>query len=899
MIQSSRIVLFLAFLLALCQFGPAATTQPASFPPDWTAPPDGPIPIVKHFPDGWIDSLTQTGTPKVYTKSNSHNFDYIGMPVGGIGCGELYLGGDGKLWRWDIFNAEFPDQIFYENGSEYEHPPLEGDAVPPINGLRQGFAIQVGDDAPHTLDRNGFADIQFAGHYPVAEINYRDPAVPIEAHLQAFSPFIPLDVARSTFPATILRYTFHNTAAKPAHCRFGGWMENANAWKTRTVAPGSLVNQAIAVGSHPALLLSATPGTAYRKMSDVGTQCLLLLPDDPATVVSVRPGSSADPSVALAEASAASDGNSATVPFAIAARNGGPIGSVRAAFDLAPGQSRTLTCLLAWHNPNNTNMPVSTDRRRANAKQFKDAADVAATVAAQLDSLVRDTLLWRDTWNDSTLPAWFLDRTFANASTLASATFFQFADGRFYGNEGIYSCQGTCTHVYSYAQAIAYLFPTIERDIRHRVDLTLALNPQTGVILSRGEGAGEFAVDGQCGTILRCYREHLLCPNDDFLKSNWPQIKKAFDPLFALDPHKEGLLDGPQHNTLDANWYGHISWISGLYVAALRAGEAMANICGDPAFAAECHQRAQAGSKALPDHCFHHGYFTAEVDPAHLDTTNSGLGCEIDQVFGQCWASQLDLPRVFDRDQTLSALRALWRNNFTTDVGPYRQASRRGRNYALAGEAGLIMATFPHDDWTFAQASGNGKGAFPGYFNECMSGFEYQVAAHMIREGLTLQGLSIARAIDDRYDGAKRNPWNEVECGSHYARAMASYGVFLAACGYHADAPARSLEFSPALTPENFRAPFTTATGWGTYSQQSTPTSLTATIELKFGSLDLSTLKLHLLTPPTTATATLSTKSPATEPTDTHLTQNTDSTTLTFPQPIHLTSGNSLQLVLK
>ena len=82
------------------------------------------------------------------------------------------------------------------------------------------------------------------------------------------------------------------------------------------------------------------------------------------------------------------------------------------------------------------------------------------------------------------------------------------------------------------------------------------------------------------------------------------------------------------------------------------------------------------------------------------------------------------------------------------------------------------------------------------------------------------EGLAITRAIHDRYHASRRNPWNEVECGDHYARAMASYGVFLAACGYEYHGPKGHLAFAPRLTPEDFRAAFTTAEGWGTFSQK-------------------------------------------------------------------------------
>ena len=108
------------------------------------------------------------------------------------------------------------------------------------------------------------------------------------------------------------------------------------------------------------------------------------------------------------------------------------------------------------------------------------------------------------------------------------------------------------------------------------------------------------------------------------------------------------------------------------------------------------------------------------------------------------------------------------------------------------------------------------------------------------------EGLAIARAIHDRYHASRRNPWNEVECGDHYARSMASYGVFLAACGYEYHGPQGHLAFAPRLTPENFRAPVTTAEGWGTFSQKADGGKMKAEVALKWGKLRLKSLALTL-----------------------------------------------------
>ncbi len=258
-------------------------------------------------------------------------------------------------------------------------------------------------------------------------------------------------------------------------------------------------------------------------------------------------------------------------------------------------------------------------------------------------------------------------------------------------------------------------------------------------------------------------------------------------------------------------------------------------------------------------------YFVNKPDPNHSEAINSGSGCEIDQVLGQSWAWQVGLGRVLPEQETLSALRSLWRYNFTPDVGPYREANKPGRWYAMPGEAGLLMCTFPRADWDYDKAKGTGPGWAAGYFNECMNGFEYQVAGHMIWEGLLLEGLAVARAVHDRYHASRRNPWNEIECGDHYARSMASYGVFLAACGFEYHGPKGHIGFAPRLTPENFKAAFTSAEGWGTFWQRIENGRQKDEIALKRGALRLRTLALAPAGPVSTVTVTIAGREAACE----------------------------------
>jgi len=122
-----------------------------------------------------------------------------------------------------------------------------------------------------------------------------------------------------------------------------------------------------------------------------------------------------------------------------------------------------------------------------------------------------------------------------------------------------------------------------------------------------------------------------------------------------------------------------------------------------------------------------------------------------------------------------------------------------------------------------------------------MSGFEHQVAAHMMAEGMIAESLVLTRVINDRYHGAKRNPFNEIECSDHYARAMASYGTFLNTCGYEYHGPKKYLAFSPKFLPERFKAAYTTAEGWGSYEQIQGVDGLKSQLSVAHGKLQLLT----------------------------------------------------------
>jgi hypothetical protein len=596
------------------------------------------------------------------------------------------------------------------------------------------------------------------------------------------------------------------------------------------------------------ILQSDQPGESIplADQPDYGTLALSLLGDAAGTLAS--------PNIPLdgAPAHIFSPETSVTNDVAAAAPGRRLAGAVGRAWKLEPGETARAIFVLAWHFPTAPRgrfdrLVDAANLRRWYATQFDSAEAVVRYVCENVARLTGETRLWNRTWYDSTLPHWLLDRALQPLCCIATATCYRFSNGRFYGYEGTYCCDGTCTHVWHYAQALARIFPELERSTRVGVDYGLAFHADTGAIDYRGEYGRQVAVDGQAGTILRMYREHQMSADGRLLERLWPRIKRSIEHLLTRDVEEDGILDGEQYNTLDASWFGEIAWLSSLYLAALRAGAAMASEVGDEPFARRCTTVADRGAKAMVDRLYNGEYFIHRIDPRHAEAVNTNDGCHIDQVLGQAWAHQVGLPRVLPPAETRSALQSLWKYNFTPDVGPYRRlhaAIPGGRWYAMPGEGGLLMCTWPKGG--AEQARGNGKSPFIGYFNECMTGFEYQVVAHLVWERLVREGLAVTRTIHDRYHAARRNPWNEVECSDHYARAMASYGVFLAICGYEHHGPRGHLGFAPRIAPDDFRAPFTAAEGWGTFAQSRREGVQEAQITIVSGKLRLHTLALEV-----------------------------------------------------
>ncbi|MBM3212545.1 hypothetical protein FJZ33_10005, partial [Candidatus Poribacteria bacterium] len=531
------------------------------------------------------------------------------------------------------------------------------------------------------------------------------------------------------------------------------------------------------------------------------------------------------------------------------------VGSIGLKVSLNPGESLTLPVMITWYIPNfEKYWGAKAIWKNYYASLWQDAFDVAEYIGGDLGRLENDTRLFKDSLFQSTLPASVLDAVSSQISILKTTTCLRMPEGTFYGfegcNPGSGCCEGTCTHVWNYAQAMPFLFPVLERSIRD-VDYTYNLNDDGHMTFrmplplgTMASGSFHAAGDGQMGGILKVYREWLICGDDEWLRKIWPKVKMALEYAWKKwDADKDGVMEGVQHNTYDIEFHGPNTMMGSFYLGALRAAEEMARYLGEEDKAKEYRAVYESGKAWMDKNLFNGEWYFQEVRPGgekvdipieNWPNYQYGEGCLSDQLIGQWYARILDLGDLFDPDHIKKAMESIFKYNWKPDMSEH---SNPQRIYALNDEAGLLLCSWPL----------GGRPPLPFvYSDEVWCGIEYQVAAHLIYEGFIKEGLSIVKGVRDRHDGTRRNPWNEFECGNHYARSMASYSVMLALSGFHYSAPSKRISFAPCIHEKDFACFFSVDSGWGMYRQQIKDISK-AYIQVLKGSLTLKEISLSFV----------------------------------------------------
>jgi non-lysosomal glucosylceramidase len=783
----------------------------------------------------------------------------VAFPLGGIGTGTVSLGGRGNLRDWEIFNrpgkgVNLPFTFFalyFEQNGKKSVRVLEGPLQPPFT---TGFGFRR-EDVP------GFPRMEkarFKGEYPFAEVELSDSQIPLAVTLEAFNPFIPLNPEDSGIPAVVLRYKVKNLGSAPARVTVAGSVlnpigydgegqiadlgndkfgQNTNELRRTPTLRGLAMSSRKVKPEAPAFgtISLATPWNDITYLTHwvrgEWWDDLQIFWDDFAADGRLKD---------LDEVSPSPDKRS-------------DVGTLGLAATIGPGEEVTLPFILSWHFPNFLNYFDVVREQRGRifknhyASTFKDAWDAAEYLQANLERLEKESRAFHDAFFSSTLPPYVLDAVSSQAATIRTTTCFRFGDGNFFAFEGCGDqsgcCPLNCAHVWNYAQSLAFLFPSLERSMRE-TDFLNNVKPD-GAMMFRTSlplGSGVYwnfraAADGQMGRIISLYRDWKISGDTEWLKKLWPQAKKAMAYAWtAWDTDKDGLMEGEQHNTYDIEFVGPNSMIGGFYIGALKAALEMAVALTDWPAARTYRVILDKALQNYDATLWNGEYYVQKYDKVMEKKYQYGEGCLSDQLLGQWLGMVSGVGRFLPQDRVRSALGAIYKYNFMPD---FRNFSNAQRTYALGDEKGLILCSWPK--------GGRPPLPFP-YSDEVWTGIEYQVASHMIYEGLVKEGLTIVKGARDRYDGRRRNPWNEVECGHHYARAMSSWGLLLALGGYSYSGTDLKMGFDPKISRDDFRTVWTAGSGWGTYAQKVLD-GKTATLKIEVASGDLSLREFFFTAP--------------------------------------------------
>ena len=772
----------------------------------------------------------------------------ISFPIGGIGAGSIGLGGRGQLRDWEIFNR--PDK---GNSPNYAFPAIwvEAAGQKPIARVLEA-RIQTpyeGADGLGSRNAPGLSRLEgatFTGEFPLARIDFHDPALPVEVSLEAGTPFIPLDADESGLPVAVLRYRVRNRVASSATVSIAFSIENPVGGNDSKTRENTAVNKPTIQG-----LLMKNPGLDAADPLQ-GTFALAALSNAPVRVTMLRgwPAGRWWNSPLLFWDDFSSDGE-----LGPEAEKAGPVGALCLKREIAAGAEAEYTFLLAWHFPNRTPERCGWDSPKGHEKdiignwyctRFPDAWAAAEYAAANLSALQQRTRRFAGAVRETTLPDVVKEAATANLSTLVSTTCFRTADGEFHGFEGANDhqgcCFGNCTHVWNYETATAHLFPAFSRSLR-RAAFGYSMDERGGMFfrqyLPDGFQRLSFAAaDGQMGQIIKVYIDWQLSGDAAFLNEFWPKAKRAIEFAWipgGWDANRDGVMEGVQHNTYDIEFYGPNPLCGIYYLGALRAGEEMARAIGDTASAAEYRRLFENGSQWIDANLFNGDYYIQKIrgwkaseiapglrssmgadDPEHPQY-QMGDGCLADQLLGQYLADVAGLGPLLKPANIRKALESVYRYNYKAHVYDHDCVAR---TYVLNDESALLVCDY-------------GKGERPlipfPYYSEAWTGLEYVAATLLFTHGLAGCGYECATAVRARYDGVRRNPWDEPECGHHYARAMSSWSLMLALSGFRYRGSDRLVSAVPRAKLPWFRSFWSSGTGWGTFSLDEKRFSLSVT----------------------------------------------------------------------
>ena len=748
----------------------------------------------------------------------------VALPLGGIGTGTVSLGGRGELRDWEMMNVPGKGNstvmtgndaplfaIFTkEKDGESATRLLAGPLYPQEYLHYEGRPVNH-----HGLPR--FDHASFDAAYPFGQVNLSDPGMPVKVRIKGFNPLVPGDSQISGLPIAILTYEVTNTSVSELEVAVCGAIRNFIGkdgqdytlnWKGDRVPVGAKDNKNEYRESGALKGIQFYSAGVDPEDKAWGNFTLSTDSPDEVTYRTFTTDNSWSNSMLNFWDDLSDDGLISNPQASIRHSVGGdqdPMGALSVKAVLKPGEKHCFNFYLTWNFPNRFAWS-SENVGNYYSTLYPDSWKSAMEFIPKVGEYEKRTLSFVNAFLSSSYPDVVKEAALFNLAVLRSQTVFRIKDGHMLGWEGVMdhygSCAGSCTHVWNYEVATPFLFGDLARTMRD-VEFRYAMNPdgamdfRVNLPLGSKPDPGQIAADGQMGCIMKLYREWQLSGDDAFLREYWPACKSALSFAWkekGWDGNQDGVMEGSQHNTMDVNYFGPNPQMGFWYMGALRAAEEMAKAMKDKEFAKKCRSLFEKGSAWMDANLFNGEYYEHKItdpetfeflpeDSDKIPPFQLGKGCLVDQLVGQYMAHICGLGYLGDKNHIQKTLQSVMKYNYIPDVsGEFNNM----RSYVMGHEAALMMASWP---------KGRLEVPFP-YFPEAMTGFEYCAAVGMIQEGMVDDGLKCIKSIRDRFDGAKRNPFDEPECGKHYARSMASWASVLALSDFHYSGVDKTMSFT-------------------------------------------------------------------------------------------------------
>ena len=787
---------------------------------------------MKPFREEWIKKNTKTYT------NQDQAFRAL---LGGIGTGNVSWNAEGRLCDFEVMNH--PDKglkipyTFFSLWScaDGEQPKAYVLETEP----EEISAKALGYPSGYVLGLPRMDSCTIRTNYPFFKYQFEKEGLPLEINMESYTPFIPLDEKNSGIPGACIKYTLTNRSDKHVKASVCGTMYNFTGFTSydgydRLYQDGTPCN--IELDQNGLKGIYFENDGMDRKAVHYGN--LTLVSEN--QQVSVKPywqsggwwdGAEEFWQDFREDGELCKDVESNAIGSNIAAsQTPRKVGSVCVMEELEPGETKEYSFYFTWYFPNRYGwwpdghaLPKEKkfhDKTWQNyySTLWKDSREVAEYLFEEKNILCKQSRNFANALYSTTLDADVIESLVSAITVIRSNTCFRIGDGKFFAWEGCFeragSCAGTCTHVWNYAQAMAFLFPGLERSAR-RTEF-LQETDEHGNMAFRAKRLldGEKwkmlpATDGQLGCVLRVFREWKLSGDRDFLKELWEKVVSVLEYSIKIwDPDEDGVLEAQQHNTYDIEFYGISSLTNSIFYAALKAGAEMAEYLGEKEMAEGWKALAAHGSEKMDRLLWNGSYYEQKIEE-DIDKYKYqyGTGCLSDQLLGQELAHLYGLGYILPKAHVRSAVYEIYKNNFFKSLKEHESVQRV---YAYPDESGLVLCSWPK--------GGRPKQPFV-YSDEVWTGIEYQVATHLIYEGFVEEAMEIIHGIRRRYNGKRRSPYNEIECGNHYARSMAAWGLLIALSGFEYDVEKGKTEFHPRVNENDFTCFYSDGKSWGIYTE--------------------------------------------------------------------------------